>query len=598
MADADRHHSWKSFLKFDSSSRRKTAPQTITKNTLRHANRFIAARLEHLAGVKRHVLAWVIAVVLLIGVSTAQWLQVHQLYTVQVSAAGGTYSEGVLGPLETLNPIFAHTNAEKSAARLMFASLYQYDATGRLRGDLAESVSVNDTETEYIVKLRSNLKWSDGAPLNAKDVVFTANLLKNPRTQAEISGWQSIATTQVDDRTVKFSLPSAYAPFVHALTFPVLPEHTLSTIDPAQLRENTYSSSPVTSGPFVLRILQNATSDGSKKIVNLKANPYYHRGQPKLERFQLYVYQSKDDIAKGLRTSEIMATPELTMQGQTDQLRHRYHAHSYRIQNGIYALFNTQSDILGSKAVRQALVQSIDTRELRQKFQLSNQPLNGPLLHNQVNGGLADRAAYNIDNAKMLLDSDGWKVVDNQRQKDGRPLQLSLVALKNSDFGNIVEELARSWRERLQMAVDVRIVDASDAVQDVLQTVLRPRAFDILVYELAIGADPDTFAYWHSSQANQSGLNFSNYNNTVVDDALTAGRSRRNPVQRLAKYQAFVKHWQADAPALALYQPQLDYIQLASVSTLGLQDKLISPTDRFANVIYWSINHISVYKTP
>ena len=140
--------------------------------------------------------------------------------------------------------------------------------------------------------------------------------------------------------------------------------------------------------------------------------------------------------------------------------------------------------------------------------------------------------------------------------------------------------------------------DLNDASQNVLQSVLRPRGFDVLLYELVLGGDADVFAYWHSSQANQSGLNFANYNSAVADDALAAGRTKQNAKQRVSKYQAFTKHWQSDVPALALYQVQLDYIHLRSVSALGESVRLVYPTDRFADVIYWTVRQDSVYKTP
>ena len=81
-------------------------------------------------------------------------------------------------------------------------------------------MTVNQKETEYIVKLRKDLRWSDGKNITAADVVFTLKLLANPETRAEISGWQSIKFEKIDELTVKFILPSSYAPFVHALTFP------------------------------------------------------------------------------------------------------------------------------------------------------------------------------------------------------------------------------------------------------------------------------------------------------------------------------------------------------------------------------------------
>ncbi|QHU93149.1 hypothetical protein GWK77_03160 [Candidatus Saccharibacteria bacterium oral taxon 488] len=592
--------SWKKFLRLDFTTKDLDGrAQKLTKTTLRHAHTFISLRLEHLAGVKRHVLGWIFLVILLITVSMVQWLSFRELYANNnAPASGGSYSEGVLGPLETLNPIFARSSAEKSAARLMFASLYNYDTTGHIKGDLAESVTVNEAETEYTVKLRRNLKWSDGAPLDARDVVFTVNLLKDARTQSSITGWQSINVKQVDERTVQFTLPAPYAPFMHALTFPVLPQHSLSEVNPAELREHGYGKSPVTSGPFAMRILQNANAEGSKKVLHLVANSQYHHGAPKLDRFQLYVYPTRDEITKGLKTSEIMATPELSYMAQSDQIRHMYASRSYAINDGVYALFNTQSEMVSSRKVRQALVQSINTQALREKFAFAKKLLHGPIFDDQVDGQLAGRLPYDTEAAKKLLDEEGWKVVGNQRKKGEQVLQLSFVTLKGSDFETIARELVKVWQETLHITVDLRVVDPNDASQNVLQSVLRPRGFDVLLYELVLGGDADVFAYWHSSQANQGGLNFANYNSAVADDALAAGRTKQNAKQRVSKYQTFTKHWQSDVPALALYQVQLDYIHLRSVSALDKSMRLVYPTDRFADVIYWTVRQDSVYKTP
>ena len=408
--------SWKKFLRLDFATKDLDGQaQKLTKTTLRHTHMFISSRLEHLAGVKRHVLGWIFLVILLITVSMVQWLSFRELYAHNAPARGGSYSEGVLGPLETLNPIFARSSAEKSAARLMFASLYNYDTTGHIKGDLAESVTVNEAETEYMVKLRRNLKWSDGAPLDARDVVFTVNLLKDARTQSSITGWQSINVKQVDERTVQFTLPAPYAPFMHALTFPILPQHSLSEVNPAELREHGYGKSPVTSGPFAMRILQNANADGSKKVLHLVANSQYHHGAPKLDRFQLYVYPTRDEITKGLKTSEIMATPELSYMAQSDQIRHMYASRSYAINDGVYALFNTQSEVVSSRKVRQALVQSINTQALREKFAFARKPLHGPIFDDQVDGQLAGRMTQKQRKNYWTKKDGRWSVISVKR---------------------------------------------------------------------------------------------------------------------------------------------------------------------------------------
>ena len=147
--------SWKRFsrLRFSKKSLN-TQVQKLEKGTMRHAHRFVTTRLDRLSGVKRQISGWILLVTLLVVVSATQWWVFRGAYTETTYANGGTYSEGVLGPLETLNPLFARSSAEKSAARLLFASLYHYDATGHLKGDLAESIATNEAETEYTVTLK------------------------------------------------------------------------------------------------------------------------------------------------------------------------------------------------------------------------------------------------------------------------------------------------------------------------------------------------------------------------------------------------------------------------------------------------------------
>lgn len=570
----------------------------LTLTTLRHGRKFITSRLDHLSGVRRHIFGWMALIFLLITLSVAQWHVFRSAYVKDEPVSGGAYSEGVTGPLETLNPLFARSSAEKSAAKLLFAGLYDYDATGHLRSDLAERVKIDDTEKEYTVTLRKGLKWSDGVDLNARDVVFTVNLLKNSQTKAEIAGWQSVSAQLVDDTTVKFVLPAPYAPFMHALTFPILPHHSLSEVKPSSLREHGYSNAPVTSGPFSLRLLQNTSPDGTRKIVHMAANPQYHRGKAKLDRFQLYVYPNKEAVVRGLKTSEIMATPELSLSERPDYIKSSHTSRSYAVNNGVYALFNTQSELLSSRKVRQALVQSIDTVALRQRLEFSTGQLDGPLLPEQVSGGGAGRLTFDVAAARSLLDGEGWTVQGERRKKGDQDLSLSLVVLKGSELEKAAQELAKAWREHLLINTEIKIVDPANVEQNVLASVLQPRSFDVLVYELVIGGDPDVYAYWHSSQANRSGLNFSNYNSAIADDALSGGRARRASAQRQTKYQAFVRHWQSDAPALALYQSHMDYISLSSAQTMSPKAQLVQPVDRFADVIYWTVRHNSVYKTP
>lgn len=584
----------------------------IEQKTIRHARRFVSSRLNRLSTVRRSVFGWVTLALVLMGVSVFQLVSFRDSYVTAAPSSGGTYSEGVIGPLETLNPLFARTSAERSAARLLFASLYNYDETGNLKGDLAESVKINKDETEYTVKLLEGAKWSDGAPLTAEDVVFTTKLLSDPATGSVLSGlttdpstgvtissWQLFKSQAVDSHTVKFTLPAKYAPFMNSLTFPILPQHALTGVKPAELREQPFSQAPITSGPFALRMLQNVTSDGTKKIAHLVANNRYRHGQPKLERFQLNVYSSREDLITALKTNEITSTPELIFSDTPNQIQQHYEKESYPVNNGVYAIFNTRDGLLKNRNIRQALAISVDRPELRKKVVRSVMQLEGPIIEGHIRGNLPKGLAYQPAKARKLLDKEGWTAgADGVRKNKNQEFKLKMVTLSGTGFRQTTEELAAVWRKELGIKVDVHVVDPLDITQDVLQTTLQPRDFDVLVYELKIGGDPDTYAFWHSSRATASGLNFANYRNALVDDALSSGRTKRDDKYRADRYRVFARQWLADVPALPLYQPKIDYIHSSSVKALNSEVKLVNPEDRYANVIYWTAGESPVYKTP
>ena len=92
----------------------------------------------------------------------------------------------------------------------------------------------------------------------------------------------------------------------------------------------------------------------------------------------MYAYPTQDDIAKSLRTREITGTPELIYNDQSAEVKSMYAAEAHSLNNGVYALFNNNSQFLRSKAVRQALSLSVDTSKLRQSLSLSTEELYWP----------------------------------------------------------------------------------------------------------------------------------------------------------------------------------------------------------------------------
>jgi peptide/nickel transport system substrate-binding protein len=565
--------------------------------TIKHARRFVFKRLDNFREVRRRIALWVLAIGIIIGATGLQYMWYQNNYRTTANAVGGTYAEAVLGPVDTLNPIFAKSSAEETVGELLFSRLVTYDKSGTLNYDLADSMNVSPDGKTYTLTIRPDARWDDGRYVRARDVVFTVNILKNPASRSTITGWDNVVAKEVDSRTVAFELPAVYAAFPHALRFlPILPEHALRDIEPAALREDAFSSKPVGSGPFTLRLLQEIDAANGRKIVHLAKSETFFKGSPRLDRVQLHVYQNVDAIKRALTTSEVNAATDLTVTDSNAISNTRYDIEHRPVNSGVYALMNTTSPVLQDKKVRQALQAGTDTKEVRNKLSADLPALSLPFIDSQVSGNTPTAPVYDTAKANQLLDEAGWLLQGNVRMKDGQPLTLSVVTTKNNDFESALEILAKQWRT-LGVTVTTNIVDPSDQSQNVVQDVLQPRQYDVLLYQLTIGGDPDVYAYWHSSQA-ASGLNFSNYKNPVSDDALVSARSRTEADLRNAKYITFANQWLDDAPAIGLYQATMQYVHTKNIHALSNDFMLVSSADRYGDVRFWSVGDRMLFTTP
>lgn len=595
----DKKGGWKKFqrLRFDTKTLSRRAYRAETATT-RHANKFILTRLKSIREAREYVASWMMVAAILLAAVVFQTVWSQESYSQTVPAAGGTYAEGMLGPVSTLNPLYAQSDAELSAVRLIFSSLYDYDSTGQLRDDIATSMTTNGTNTQYTVKLRKNALWHDGKKVTADDVVFTVNLMKDLDVHALMrSSWMDVSVTALDSHTVRFDLKNPYAVFPQALTCAILPKHILKDIPAGSLAQSTFSISPVGSGPFQLRLLQSG--DAAHKIVNLARWDNYYRGKAKLDRFEIHSYEDGAEIVNALKRRDINAAFDFN--DSLDKLpTNGFVRDTYKTSGGVYALFNTQNGPLKDKIVRKALQRSVNLESLRDKLSFKPSKLDLPFLPNQVSGvKLPSAPVYDLGAAEQLLKKDGWeKGDDNILRKKNTRLTLHIAYLKDREYSTVAHILAEYWK---QLGVDAKLEEFDPAIaidQSFAQSVLQPRQYDVLINELTIGADPDVFPYWHSSQANPFGLNFSNYKNPTSDDLLLSARLRNEPDLRAKKYAAFAAQWLVDTPAIGLYQSTTIYAHTASTSGTAANTVLPTITDRYNTVLYWTASRDSVYKTP
>lgn len=556
-----------------------------------NVEQLLIRRFGRLFNVRRFVAGWVLLVALLSVVLVAQFRVLNRSWQTKQPAPGGIYTEGMVGAFTNANPLYAASQADATVSRLVFAGLLKYDNQNKLVGDLAESWSVSRDNLTYSVVLRSGLMWQDGQPLTAEDVVFTFQTAQNPDAKSPLfRSWRGIEVKAKDQRTVTFVLNNAFAPFPHSLTTGIVPEHLLGRVPASELRSATFNTdSPVGSGPFAWSSVEVASNSYQyrEQRIGLTPSESYYGGRPKLDGFVVRTYQDQAQMIEDFLSQKLSAI--VGLESTPEELREVNEARTYDtiLAAQVAAFFRTDSKLLDEAEVRQALVRSVDVPKLVKELKDPVRISDSPILRGQIGYDPAiTQLKYNLNTAEKLLQQQGWKLAqDGSRYKGKTKLQLRLVAQSTPRFSMLATELEKSWRA---IGVDVSVSLLNDAE---IKSVIRDRNYDILLYGISIGADPDVFPYWHSTQKDpRSGLrlNFSNYSSSVADSALEAGRSRTDPALRAVKYKPFLTQWRQDAPALVLYQPKFAYV--TNTPLFGFDAREINTaTDRLNSVSSWEI---------
>lgn len=551
-------------------------------------------RLSRLTRVRRFVAAWVLLFILLTGGVLYQTRILGRYYLKSVPTEGGIYSEGILGTFTNANPIYVANSVDNSIERLVFSGLLKYDQDDHLVGDLAEGWTVDGRGTTYTVKLKKNLVWHDGAPLNADDVVFTYKLIQTPDAKSPLfNSWNGITVAKVDARTVTFTLPGILSAFPHSLTNGLIPKHILEGIPTAQLRSLAFNTTkPIGSGPFKWEAVEvtGTNPEDRQQRIGLIPNEDYVSGKPAIDKLIISTFSDEDKLATAFKKREINAVAGLSTVPKDFSEDLSIREYNIPLSSEVMVFFKNSSLVFSDVKVRQAMSYATNPSEVISGINRPVLPATGPLLRGQI--GFDATIKQNTSNpelANSLLEESGYKLDSKgHRYKGNTPLRFTLTTQSNSVYDNAAQTLKKQWQA---VGAQVDIISLKD---EELQAALTSQGhnYDVLLYGISLGADPDVFAFWHSSQIDgRSGsrLNFSEYRSTVADRGLEGGRTRPEEAVRSSKYKPFLTSWRDDAPAVALYQPR--YLYLAREPLYGFSPTLMnSGADRFNNVVNWKIH--------
>ena len=498
-----------------------------------------------------------------------------------VPAYGDILVEGSIGDASNLIPVLATDNASHSISGLIFNGLVKYDRDLNIVGDLAESWDISKDGLVITFHLRKGVRWHDGQPFTAEDVLFTYRLTIDPKTPTAYAGdFLKVKKAEaLDPHTFRVTYDKPFAPALMSWGSSVMPKHLLEGKD---VTKSPLARHPIGTGPYRFKEWKTG-----QKIV-LDYNPDYFEGRPFLDGRVMRIIPDMATMFLELRARGIdqMGLTPLQYTRQTENGYFRNHFRKYRYLSFSYTYlgFNLQNPMFADRRVRQALAYAVNKEELIDGVLLGlGKEASGPFKPEtwQYNPDVK-RYPYDPKRALELLAEAGWRDTDGDGilDKKGQRFEFELLVNQGNEVRAKTAEIAQRRLAEVGISVKIRVIEWAAFIKEFINK----RRFDAVILGWTIPMDPDLHDVWHSSKTGPSELNFISYKNEEVDTLLERGRSTFDRKERKRCYDRIQEIMAEDQPYIFLYVP--DALPIFNARIHGIEP---APIGIGHNTIWWYV---------
>ena len=507
---------------------------------------------------------------------------------------GGVYTEGLVGSMGRLNPLLDWNNsADRDVDRLLFSGLVRFDQRGLPQADLAASWGVTPDGTVYNFELKPNAVWHDGQPVTSDDVLFTIELMKSagsfyPQDVKDL--WGKITVEKLNDRTVKFTLPETYVPFMDYLTFGVLPKHLLESTSPDQIPNAEFNIKPVGSGPYKFDhlIIDN---NGQITGVVLTLSTNYYGTAPYIEQVVFRYYPTSAAALDAYKQGDVLSVSRVSTDILSAALEEpNLSFYTSQMPQMSFVMLNLNSPdvtFLQNAKVRRALMLGINRSYIVNSI-LQGQAVvsNSPVLPGSwafYDG--TEHFEYNPDAAIDLLKTEGYVIPaegGDVRAKEGTPLVFTMLHPDDATHTKIAQTIQSEWA-----AIGVRVDLQPMPYEQLVLNSLASRSYQAALVDIKFSRtpDPDPYPFWHQAEAT-GGQNYSQWDNRTASEFIETARTAADFTERARLYRNFQVVFTKDMPSLPLYYPVYSYgvdVQVQGVQVAPMYDV----SDRLALITEW-----------
>ncbi|MEO0189809.1 MAG: TonB family protein [candidate division WOR-3 bacterium] len=488
---------------------------------------------------------------------------------------GGKMVIGTTDLPSIISPLQPSVFGSNEILDLLFMKLHSIDPkTGKMTPELAASWEFSEDLTTITYYLRSDIKWWDGEPVTAEDVLYTFERMQDPKTNYPmVSRLRFIKKAEVVNKyAIKFTFSQVYADLLTDSDIMPIPKHI-------------YEKSPddfgkkkiIGNGPYKVK----EWTPGSGLV--LTANEDYYRGRPPLDEIYIKYYTDFsamiNDFVQGNLDLALNLTPE-----DAKKLSENKSINITTNPGNTYTYigWNLSNEFLKDKEIRKALSMAIDkSKILNQVFSGMGKISLGPLPPSSwaFNENLAP-IEYNVSKAKEILTKKGFEDRNRNNVLDMNGRDLTLTIITNIESPVRVEILKNVTADLAQLGIKV---NAQTLPANEFITALINKRFDGFIMGWSVGDKIDPTLYWHS-EPTKGRYNFVGYKSSIVDSLIEIGVTMLNRKKAKEIWNEFQRIIYEDQPYTFLVVPDViaacykrlkgtdDGIKLASAYTYWIPE--------------------------
>ena len=591
------HHSFHSFTNNTQSSQTRhicvLSFLSIVKNRIALIRESIRNAIDSFNLGEKIVFGLLLVIALITAFTTIH--SVNSLFLKEIPKRGGSFTEGVVGTARYINPTLAFSDTDRDLSSLIYSGLLKAKPDGTFAPDLASDYSISDDGKTYAFNIRDDAVFHDGTPVTADDILFTIQKIQDSSLKSpKRANWDGVTVEKISDKVVQFNLKQAYVPFIENTTLGILPKHIWKDASTDEFAFSQFNIEPVGSGPYkISKVSRNAS--GIPESITLEAFNHYSLGMPYVSSIKFNFYQNEKALVDAYKNGDFKSFHSASGETALALEKTGSNIERYPLPQ-VFAIFFNQNHnpIFTHKEVRLALNIATDRQAILDQTLHSF----GTEALSPIPQGLAKSTSINgtvsgssILDAQAILEKAGWKknssgIYELKTKAQAGQAKTETLAFTIStgnapELKQSAEAIKKQW-ETLGAKIDVNVFEMTD----LNQTVIRPRKYDALFFGEVVGRELDLYAFWHSSQRNDPGLNISMYTNAKVDKLLEDSRVTNNAEKRISMYQQIEREILNDTPAVFMYSPDFIYILPKEIKGVSV-GKIVVPSDRFSDVEKW-----------